>query len=403
MDFAVLLAWFAVALLFGVLWSHLKLRPAAQGPPPALPPTLPSVTVIRPIRGVDTGARENLRAALEVDYPGKVETIFVLDDEREPALPMVRDAIREHGGRARLLFAGTPPAGRTGKLNAMIAGLRAARGELVAFADSDIRPGREVLADLVATLCATPGAGAAFAPVVVAGRPRTAGDAGYALLLNGLYGAPADLLARRSDGALPFIMGQFMVVRREALAAIGGLECAEGQLVDDMYLGTRLHAAGYRNAVAHRRIPIHASGLSARAFSRIFLRWIAFGRSGLPVGSKASSLARGLLFWVGLVAAIASAWRGWWWAAALNALVPIGIAASIQALHRDIGGTRLALRHAWVSFAIVLCAPAIYLRLFLRPEIEWRGRRYRLDIHSRLADRSMTEDGLAVAWNHRRR
>jgi len=40
-----------------------------------------------------------------------------------------------------------------------------------------------------------------------------------------------------------------MLLRRSALEAIGGVEAADGQLVDDMYLGQRLVAAGYRNLV----------------------------------------------------------------------------------------------------------------------------------------------------------
>jgi hypothetical protein len=45
----------------------------------------PSVTVIRPVRGKDVGAAENFKAALDTGYPGEVETIFVFDDENDPA------------------------------------------------------------------------------------------------------------------------------------------------------------------------------------------------------------------------------------------------------------------------------------------------------------------------------
>jgi hypothetical protein len=51
---------------------------------------------------------------------------------------------------------------------------------------------------------------------------------------NGLHGSAASSAARRPGGELPFIMGQFMIFKRSALTAIGGLESAEGQLVDDM-------------------------------------------------------------------------------------------------------------------------------------------------------------------------
>lgn len=58
-------------LLFSAIWSHWEL--VARMRPPALPPRLaryPSLTVIRPIKGLDCEAEENLRAALEMEYQG---------------------------------------------------------------------------------------------------------------------------------------------------------------------------------------------------------------------------------------------------------------------------------------------------------------------------------------------
>ena len=80
-------------------------------------------------------------------------------DESEPAVPLVKEAIRNHEaegrhGTAKVIFCGPPPPYRTGKLNAMIAGLKVARNKLIAFADSDIRPDSKSLTALVVTLAA---------------------------------------------------------------------------------------------------------------------------------------------------------------------------------------------------------------------------------------------------------
>src|SRR5690606_7535089 len=101
------------------------------------------------------------------------------------------------------------------KLNAMIVAMREARSEVVVFADSDMRAHPESLRTIVAALLSGPDVGAAFAPVIAASPPRTAGDAGYAILLNGLYAPQAARTARRTGG-LPFIMGQLMALRRDA-------------------------------------------------------------------------------------------------------------------------------------------------------------------------------------------
>lgn len=357
------------------------------------PRVYPSVSVIRPVRGLDQGARDNIAAALDNGYPGKVETIYVFDDDTEPLLPLVREAVaeRQADGRevnVKVIYSGQPPAHRTGKLNAMIAGLRAAKGELVAFADSDIRPDKQGLRALVDTLLDDPEAGAAFAPVVVSERPHTVGDAGYALLLNGMYSPSAAGMARRHDDTLPFIMGQFMVLRRAAIADIGGLESAQGQLVDDMYLGARINDAGYNNVVSPRPVPIIQRDLPLSDFVGVYLRWLAFSRTGLPsLSFKVSSWLRGAVFWIGFLLGAASLVFGLWLPAALNLLAAVAVVASINRLHHAIGGGRLPARHLWVAAGLLLAGPLVLAQIMIRREVRWRGRTYRLDASSRLGQR----------------
>jgi ceramide glucosyltransferase len=360
--------------------------------PSPSPPRLahyPSVTVVRPVRGIDAGIEDNLRAALHHGYPGSVETLFVVDDEEELALPAIVEAIDMAVSQgpidARVVIAGEPPPARTGKVNAMIAGLAEASGELVVFADSDIRPNESALTTLVETLLATPEAGSAFAPVLVAERPRTVGDAGYALLLNGLYGPAAAAAAKHNDGSLPFIMGQFMVFKRAAIDAIGGLQCADGQLVDDMYLGARVHAAGMRNMVSPHPVPIIQHDLPLADFFKVYLRWLTFSRSGLPGREfKLSSWLRGAVFWTGLVLAGLAAAMGHGVAMLVALSVPISMTASINALHRAHGSAPLPARHWLVAFGVLLTGPVVMLTSMLSREVSWRGRRYALNGSARL-------------------
>jgi len=382
----------AAGLLAEVWRSHRQL--ASRLDPGAGTTSLvayPSVTVVRPIRGLDASARENIRAALDTGYPGSVQTLFVLDDESEPAVPLIREAIAERRSAgqpvdASVLFCGRPPAGRTGKLNAMIVGYRHASGEVIAFADSDIRPDREALRVLIETLLARPDAGAAFAPTVPIEPTRTTGDAGYALLLNGLYGPAFAYVAHHNGGQMPFIMGQFMAFRREAIEAIGGLECADGQLVDDMYLGTKVVQAGMLNVVSPKTVPIIQHDLGLADFVSTYVRWITFSRSGLPGRAfKIISWLRGAVFWAGIVLAVVAGVQGWWTAAVLAGLVPLASSASINVLHRVYGGGALRLRHLWVGFGLVLTAPLVMLSILTRREVNWRGRTYALNASSRLA------------------
>jgi ceramide glucosyltransferase len=386
-------------LSYRILWRgtrHAKYEPKLNNPP--------SVTVIRPVRGLDTGARENIRAALDNGYPGKVETLFVLDDETEPAVPLIREEIRRHTeegghGTARVIFCGPPPAFRTGKLNAMIVGLRAARNKLIAFADSDIRPDKKSLTTLVATLVNSPRAGSASAPVYSALPARTVGDSAYTMLMNGLYGPTAAALTHLNGGELPFIMGQFMIFRRDAIDAIGGLESADGQLVDDMYLGAQVKQAGYRNMISPRRVPIIQEGLSFKEFLEIYHKWLTFSRSGLPQWSfKALAWMPGLVFWLGLIGSVAALVNGYWVAAGLSFLAPVVVAGSANLLNGSIGGASMGWRYGWVSFALLVFTPAVLLNTYRKRNVVWRGRTYDLNAKSTLAKQSgATKQGRAEA------
>jgi ceramide glucosyltransferase len=279
---------------------------------------------------------------------------------------------------------GAPPPGRTGKLNAMIVGSRMADGELIAFGDSDTRPDRDVLRVAVETLVTTPRAGCAFAPVVVPGPARTPGDVLYALLINSLYG-PSVALAADPDGAVPFIMGQLMVLKRQALADIGGVACAQGQLVDDMYIGARLAAVGWRNIVSPHPLHIVTGGMSVRQFARLFRRWLLFSRNGLPFAFTWHQWTRGVEFWLALLTALIGLGGPHAGAALLPAAAMGGFVASLASLQHEFGGERLRPRHRALPLALFLLAPAIAAATVLYRTVDWRGRAYSLDSQARLA------------------
>ncbi|MGZ3406649.1 MAG: glycosyltransferase, partial [Polyangia bacterium] len=332
----------AVALVW-IVGEHLHLERAIRRIRPRAPaPHLyPSLTVIRPIRGVDVGAADNVRALLGSDYPAPLELLFVFDDDRDPAVEIVRNvldaSVLRSGVTARVLFAGAPPKGRTGKLHAMGLGVREARGELIGFSDSDTRVDSDLLRVLVDELLARPDAGDVFAPARADGPALTFGDVGYALMLDVWYGAPAAALAGEAH-TLPFIMGQIMIFRREALADIGGVESADGQLVDDMYLGQQMVAAGWQNVIVDQPLHVVTGGMKLRDFLRLMRRWVLFSRSGLPTALKLPSWLRGVALWCSMLATGYGLTRHWLALAAVGAAGLVAACASDRRLHRAVGG-----------------------------------------------------------------
>jgi ceramide glucosyltransferase len=388
---AVLVTIVLVGLLVQLGFAHRRTVGALRrrdGQRPGTLASYPPVTVIRPVKGVDVEQEANFRAALDTGYPGDVETIFILEDEEDPAYPLVVRAIDTHvaagaSGSARVVLAGKPPAGRTGKINNMIVGEAEARGDIIVFGDSDTRPDTAVLTNLVEHLVADESAGAAFAPVVNPCRPRSAGDVGYAIILNAyLVGGMEAALGH--GRTLPFLMGQTMAFKRSALQAIGGVKCAEGQLVDDMFLGARIVEAGYSNVMGTHPLQVINHGLGFRGFLKLWRRWLFCGRGGIPASFALPFVARAVSFFVALGLAIAMVVSGHLWLAALATAVWILEGLHYVRLHRLVGGASLPLRYAWMTWMPYPATIPLGLSMLIRPELDWRGHTYRLDGSARL-------------------
>jgi ceramide glucosyltransferase len=389
--FPVVVSLLGAAVLVEIIFTHRQLVRAIVRRPSQTRRlrSYPSVTVIRPVRGLDVEAQLNFAAALDTGYPGEVETIFIFDDEGDSAYPVACEAVRRHNeegrpGAASVHVAGAPPAGLTGKLHAMMVGERLATGELIAFGDSDTRPDRDVLRVLVEELMLTPRAGDAFAPVVANDRARDAGDVGYSMLINAWYG-PAVALAAGPGGELPFIMGQLMVFKRETLHAVGGVGCARGQLVDDMAIGTCVRNVGLRNIMIEHPLHIATGGMTFSGFMKLFRRWLLFSRNGLPRRFTWPMWIRGAEFWVSVIASSLAIASGHLAAAALPAAALVAFSWSLMAIGRHFGGAPVPPRFWWLPFVIPIAAPACIISTWLDRTVDWRGRAYVLDAHARLA------------------
>ena len=373
-----------------LLWHRAQASAIApRVEPPIALLRYPSVTVVRPVRGADVGARENFTAALDTGYPGDVETLFVFDDESDPGLPIAREVVARHRARrgpglAEVVVAGAPLPGMTGKLNAMRVGQHRARGELIAFGDSDTRPDRNVLRRTIETLMTAPGAGSAFAPILVHQRPRAAGDVLYALMQNALY-APLAAWASGERRELPFIMGQLMVFRREALASIGGVESVRGQLVDDMAIGKRLHEAGWKNVMGRAPLHIETGGMTLRQFFPVYRRWMSFSRNGLPLSFTWRQWLQGAEFFVALVAALIALATGHVLAALVPALAIGAMSTSLLSLQRLTGGARVPRKWVLLPIVFYLLSPVVLIANELGRRVSWRGRVYSITSGAALA------------------
>src|SRR3712207_508200 len=84
----------------------------------------PTVSVIKPVKGVDQSAFENFRSFCQQDYRADHELLFCVEEPSDAAVPVIRRVMAEHPDKhIRLVFSDPTDPRSFGKLKNMIAGV----------------------------------------------------------------------------------------------------------------------------------------------------------------------------------------------------------------------------------------------------------------------------------------
>ncbi|MBI5201169.1 MAG: glycosyltransferase [Elusimicrobia bacterium] len=332
------------------------------------------MTLIRPLKGEDTGLEENLRAPLEADREGRLEALFAVESESDPAHPVASRVAAAFPGRARVILTG-PSGTRMGKAHNMIEALRHATREFVVFSDSDARPGREALVETSRLFLA---GAEAVSGLPDASMARGAGDVLVCLCFNHYFNPLATVVSATGAGTL--FSGTWMALRRDALERVGGLERFSNEAADDFALADALRRAGARVALLPRLVPLYERGGGVLEGARHVLKWARIVRwtttlpylflplaTPLPLALLALSRApedlRPAAFWLFLAATRI-------------------VCAILQ--DRRIAASR----YPWFGYAALPVVDVGFLAPWLASwpgnTISWRGRRYRVRRGGRL-------------------
>ena len=203
----------------------------------------PLVSVLIPAKDEELAIGECVLSILDQSYL-KLE-VLVIDDRSADATANVVREIAARDPRVRLITVQDLPAGWTGKNNALVAGVREARGDWLLFIDSDTRHAPENLsvlmeyarrerADMVSIL------------------PRWRNDTFWervvqplaALLL--ILKSPPHRVNNDADTRTAFANGQYILIRREAYESIGGHTAVRDKFVEDIHLARVAKSSGQR-------------------------------------------------------------------------------------------------------------------------------------------------------------
>lgn len=356
-----LFALLAGAMVYSVLsmvaaWRYLMVR---QTPGSAVE----SVSILKPLAGVDRDMEANLRTFFEQRY-SPFEILFAVKNEDDPAVSVVEKLRAEYQSVAsRLLFTGESRYANA-KVFSLERMLDAANHDLVVMSDSDTRVTADFLSKVVAEF-RDPKIGLATCPY-----RAVPGDSFWSRLeatsLNTDF--IAGLLTARLLEGVKFAVGPTIVARRNVIQSIGGFGRLKDYLAEDFVMGKFAAEAGFGVILSSYIIEHHIGSTDFRRNIQHRLRWVRSTRRSRPLGYVGQLFTMPVPLAVILLLVRPSLW-------------PVSVAAFVVRMVAAYVVSARVLR-ARLNWALVPIEDMIgfffWLAGFFGNIITWRGRRYRL-------------------------
>jgi cellulose synthase/poly-beta-1,6-N-acetylglucosamine synthase-like glycosyltransferase len=206
-----------------------------------LPGFFPPVSIVKPLSGLDDDLERNLESFYRLDYPA-YEVVFSFARRSDSAFSVARRVADRHPEVSSVFVVDAREPGGNSKVNRLAAALRHARFRYILMADGNVRVHPEFLGRAI-SFFADPSVGL-VSHLFRARGARTLASRLESLHLNGVLRAGTAAMVRILG--MPCVVGKSILVSREALNAIGGIEALRDHLAEDYLLGRMIAGAGYR-------------------------------------------------------------------------------------------------------------------------------------------------------------
>ncbi|HTS38651.1 MAG TPA: glycosyltransferase [Candidatus Solibacter sp.] len=341
--------------------------------------SLPPLTVLKPIHGMEEQLGENLESFFRQDYP-HYEIIFGVRDLDNPAAEVAEKVRREYPEiPSRIIVSGPPqwPSAKVYSLDKMIA---ASTNSYFIISDSDVCVAQDFLRNTTPPLLDQ-----RVGLVTCMYRGIPAKDFWSSLEALGLSVEMSSgvVVADMMEG-MRFALGPAMAVRRDAIDAIGGIAAVADYYSDDFELGNRIWAKGYRVELSHH---IVRNVLTSRSPLRTLgdqLRWMKSTRYSRPAGHAGSGLTYAVPF--GILGLIAGAALGnLRLGAGLFVLAWVNRMIQSVAVGWGVARDPRAIWLCWLYPVRDFFGFVAWMLSYLSRDFYWRGEQYRFGKGGRIA------------------
>lgn len=335
---------------------------------PAPRQTLPPVSLVRPLCGIDNHAADTLGSTFALDYP-HYEILFCVTSANDPVVPLARALMAAHPEAGARLLIGDERVSNNPKLNNVLKGWRAAQHEWIVLADANVLMPPDYLSSLFARWRADTGL---VASPPIGSRPRGICAEIECAFLN-TYQARWQYVA--DTFGFGFAQGKTMLWRRADLERAGGIEALAQEVAEDAAATKIVRAAGRRVRLAARPFPQPLGRRSASEVWNRQLRWARLRRASFFACFLPEALSGGLLP-IALLAPVAPALG--------LPLMPSTLSLAIlwyggESLLAAIAGWHLSLRYPFCCLLRDLLLPVLFVKALTGDDFAWRGNEMRVE------------------------
>src|SRR5579864_766539 len=332
--------------------------------------SLPGISILKPLKGVDPEIYESFRSHCLQDYP-EYQIIFGVSDPEDPAVPSARQLQQEFPKRDIQLIVCREKLGANVKVSNLDQMMSAVRYRYLIVNDSDIRVEPDYLRRVTAPL-ADPSVGMVTCLYRGVASPTT-GSRLESLGIGTDFCAGV-LAAQLLDRGIRFGLGSTLAFRHADLNRLGGFVSLVDYLADDYELGCRIADLGLKVLLSDAVVETHLPAYDLRGFLSHQLRW-ARGVRDSRLGGYIGLVTTFGLMW-GLLTVIAARGAAWAWAAlGITLILRFAVAMIIgRSVLQDLQIPRLL----WLLPVRDLIAVGVWIASFFGHTVTWRGDRFEL-------------------------
>jgi ceramide glucosyltransferase len=327
----------------------------------ALPLPLPPLSILKPLKGLDSLTEKCLRSWFEQKYLADVELLFGVASADDPVCGVIRKLALEYPERRSKLIICNPLLGPNGKISSLCHMLPFAAYEHLIISDDDVEIHHGFLEQIAASLTEDVALTSCFYLL----RPLNTPMALEAVAVNADFWT--QVLQRNHLKSMDFALGAVIGTSRPTLNRIGGFEPLLDYLADDYQLGKRITEAGGKLTICP--IPV-TCWAEEHGWARVWnhqLRWARTIRVCQPLPYFLSILGNGTLWPL------------------LAALVSPGLAVFsllVRCFSAKVNYARLTGSDGWIAFALApvkdLFSAILWALAFAGNTVTWRDQRFRV-------------------------